>query len=205
MSPERLSIEGPAGSLEAVLEGGDNSGEAYAVVCHPHPLYGGTMHNKVVTTVARALTDLGYPALRFNFRGVEGSSGVFDAGSGETQDAVAVARWGAVRYPGRSLIVAGFSFGGSIAMRLAALVPTARLVTVAPAVEHLGLDADKRPTCPWTVIQGDNDEVVKLSAVNAFIETLQPTPRLVILPGVGHFFHGHLQALKGAVTDAVHG
>ena len=203
MSPQRLSIEGPAGPLEAVLEGGDNAGGSYAVVCHPHPLYGGTMENKVVTTLTRTFTDLGHPAVRFNFRGVGGSSGAFDNGVGETEDAAAVAAWAAARYAGRSLIVAGFSFGGSIAMRLASIVATAKLVTVAPAVEHLGLYPGKRPSCPWTVVQGDADDLVSPSAVKAWIETLNPAPRLVVLPGVGHFFHGRLQELRDVVTEAV--
>jgi len=100
-SVERLSLEGPAGALEAVVEDPGAAGPSYAVVCHPHPLYGGTMDNKVVTTVARALQESGIPTLRFNFRGVGASAGAFDRGSGETDDADAVAAWGAGRWPGR--------------------------------------------------------------------------------------------------------
>jgi len=118
-SVERLSLEGPAGALEAVLEDPGAAGISYAVVCHPHPLYGGTMDNKVVTTVARALQDAGMPTLRFNFRGVGASDGAFDQGSGETADADAVAAWGAERWPGRTLVIAGFSFGAYVALRLA--------------------------------------------------------------------------------------
>src|SRR5271168_3469093 len=100
---ERLSIEGQAGALEATVEDPGVAGSSYAVVCHPHPLFGGTMDNKVVTTVARALRETDIPTLRFNFRGVGASAGVFDQGAGETADADTVASWGAARWPGRTL------------------------------------------------------------------------------------------------------
>src|SRR5277367_4107094 len=99
---ERLFIEGQAGALEVIVEDPGTAGSSFAVICHPHPLYGGTMDNKVVTTVARALQETGMPTLRFNFRGVGASAGEFDQGVGETADADAVAEWGAVRWPGRS-------------------------------------------------------------------------------------------------------
>src|SRR5579864_6855658 len=113
-SRDRLSIKGPAGALEAIVEDPGAAGSSYAVVCHPHPLFGGTMDNKVVTTVARALQDNGIPTLRFNFRGVGASAGVFDQGMGETADADAAASWGAERWPGRTLVAAGFSFGAYV-------------------------------------------------------------------------------------------
>ena len=100
-APERTWIEGPAGALEAIVEDPGNPGSSYAVVCHPHPLFGGTMDNKVVTTVARALHETGIPTVRFNFRGVGASAGAFDDGVGETADADAVASWGGARWPGR--------------------------------------------------------------------------------------------------------
>jgi alpha/beta superfamily hydrolase len=200
---ERLKLAGPAGTLEAVLEGAAGAGDCYAVVCHPHPLYGGNMDNKVVTTVARALVGAGYPTLRFNFRGVEGSGGSFDDGIGETVDAETVAAWGEQRFPGKGLIVAGFSYGGSVAIRLASLMPTRLLISVAPAIELLAVYADKRPTCPWTVIQGDADDVVDPQVVQEWVESLDPAPHLVMLPGVGHFFHGRLQELGDAVTAAL--
>src|SRR5476649_1888238 len=104
MRLERLSLDGQAGALEAIVEDPGVAGPSYAVVCHPHPLFGGTMDNKVVTTVARALHETGIPTLRFNFRGVGASAGVFDQGVGETADADAVASWGAERWPGRTLV-----------------------------------------------------------------------------------------------------
>ncbi len=114
-----VSIAGPAGALEAIVEDPGRDGTELRGDLPPAPLYGGTMDNKVVTTVARALQETGMPTLRFNFRGVGASAGEFDQGVGETADADAVASWGAQRWPGRSLVIAGFSFGGYVALRLA--------------------------------------------------------------------------------------
>lgn len=202
-SPERLSIQGPAGKLEAILEDPGTTHTRYAVVCHPHPLYGGTMDNKVVTTVARALRDAGMPTLRFNFRGVGASAGVFDAGNGEVVDADAVASWGAQRWPGRLLVIAGFSFGAYVALRLAQRRPTQQLVTIAPAIQLLDQGRLAVPRCPWLLVQGDADDVVDPAAVVAWVNGLEPKPRLVVLPGVGHFFHGRLHELRDIVVDAI--
>jgi alpha/beta superfamily hydrolase len=195
-------IDGPAGDVEAVVEDPGAAGPHYAVMCHPHPLYGGTMDNKVVTSVVRALHDCAIPTIRFNFRGVGRSGGVYDNGIGETADAAAVAAWGDARWPGRSVIVAGFSFGGYVALRLARQIATHRLIAVAPAVLRFepGLGA---PPCPFTIIQGDADDVVEPQAVIGWASALIPTPRLIVLPGVGHFFHGRLHDLRDAVVDAV--
>lgn len=200
---ERLAIAGPAGALESVLEDPGVPGSSYAVICHPHPLYGGTMDNKVVTTVARALHETGMPTLRFNFRGVGTSAGAFDRGDGETADADAVAEWGAARWPGRTLVIAGFSFGGYVALRLAQQREPRYLITVAPAILSFEGQAARVPRCPWLVIQGDADDVVDPAAVIAWVNGLSPKPRLLILPGVGHFFHGRLQELREAVIDAI--
>ena len=207
---ERLSIEGQAGALQAIAEEpgvvaapGVGGAASYAVVCHPHPLYGGTMDNKVVTTVARALQDAGMPTLRFNFRGVGASAGVFDRGVGETADADAVASWGAQRWPGRTMVLAGFSFGAYVALRLAQRRVPRHLITVAPAISLFDVSAMAVPPCPWLVVQGDADEVVDPVAVLNWVNGLHPKPRLVVLNGVGHFFHGRLQELRDAVSDAI--
>jgi uncharacterized protein len=200
---ERLRIAGPAGTLEAIVEDAAVSGPNYAVICHPHPLYGGTMENKVVTTLARALHDAGVATLRFNFRGVGASAGAYDQGAGELEDADAVASWGAERWPGKTLIIAGFSFGGYVALRLALQRTAARLITVAPAIGLFGVHTVGAPECPWLIVQGDADDVVDPTAVIAWARTLNPAPRLIVLPGVGHFFHGHLQELRKAVSDAI--
>jgi len=161
------------------------------------------MDNKVVTTLARALHEVGLPTLRFNFRGVGASTGEFDQGNGETADADAVASYGAARWPGRRLVLAGFSFGGYVALRLALTRATARLITIAPAIQRFDVTAAAVPDCPWLVVQGDADDVVDPQAVISWARGLVPPPRLAVLQGVGHFFHGHLHELRDAVIEAI--
>jgi uncharacterized protein len=202
-APERLFIEGQAGALEAIVEETAVAGSSYAIVCHPHPLFGGTMDNKVVTTVARALHDTGIPTVRFNFRGVGASAGEYGQGVGETADADAVASWGAQRWPGRDLVIAGFSFGAYVALRLAQQRLPRHLITIAPALELFDAFGMAAPRCPWLVVQGDADDVVDPTTVIDWVNGLDPKPRLVVLPGVGHFFHGALRELRDAVVDAI--
>jgi alpha/beta superfamily hydrolase len=166
-------------------------------------LFGGTMDNKVVTTLKLALQEMGIPTLRFNFRGVGRSDGVFDQGNGETQDAAAVASYGALRWPGRHLVLAGFSFGAFVALRLALMRDTSRLITVAPPVGRFDFSALAAPSCPWLLVQGDADDVVDPKSVFAWAKRLEPQPRLVVMPGVGHYFHGHLSLLRDAVVDVI--
>ena len=203
IASQALSLDGPSGALEAIAEDPGTDAPSYAVLCHPHPLFGGTMDNKVVTTVARALRETGIPTLRFNFRGVGASAGAFDGGDGETNDADAVAAWGAARWPGRSLVIAGFSFGGYVALRLAQLRTPRQLITIAPAAQGPQAASMAAPRCPWLVIQGDADDVVECAAVAQWVKSFDPPPRLLVLPGVGHFFHGRLQELRGAVVAAI--
>jgi alpha/beta superfamily hydrolase len=198
---EHITVEGSAGPLQVIAEDPGTADSSYAVVCHPHPLYGGTMDNKVVTTVARALQATGIPTLRFNFRGVGASAGEFDRGVGETADADAVAAWGARRWPGRTLVLAGFSFGGGVALRVAQRRETRQLITVAPAIEQF--DAAMPIPSPWWIIQGDADDVVDPQSLIDWVNGLEPKPRLVVMRGVGHFFHGHLHELRDAVIEAM--
>ena len=200
---EHLFIEGQAGALEAMVEETAVSGSSYAVVCHPHPLFGGTMDNKVVTTVAQALRETGIPTLRFNFRGVGASAGAFDQGVGETADADAVAAWGRERWPGRTLVIAGFSFGAYVALRLAQQRVPRHLITIAPALELFDGFGLAVPRVPWLVVQGDADDVVDPAAIINWVSGLDPKPRLVVLPGAGHLFHGRLRELRDAVVDAI--
>jgi alpha/beta superfamily hydrolase len=194
-----LTIAGPAGALEAVIDVSARPAVATAVICHPHPLQQGTMSNKVVTTVARAFARLGADAVRFNFRGVGASAGRYGDGVGERDDALAVVAWCRERWPGRPLYLGGFSFGGAVAAAIAARVAPAGLVTVAPAVDRLASDF-VAPACPWLLIHGEADEVVPLQPVLEWCSKLAAPPRIVSLPGVGHFFHGRLPALTEAVT-----
>jgi len=200
---ERLSIGGPAGPLEAIAEDPGLAGEAYAVICHPHPLHGGTMDNKVVFTLARAFREAGIPTLRFNFRGVGSSAGTYDRGGGETADADAVASYGALRWPGRRLMLAGFSFGAYVALRLALERGASRLIMVAPPVDRMDFSGLASPRCPWLVVQGDKDELVDPQRVFTWAGSFEPAPSLVVMPGVGHFFHGQLPRLRQAVVDAI--
>jgi alpha/beta superfamily hydrolase len=180
------------------------------VVCHPHPLHGGTMDNKVVTTLARCAHELQVPSIRFNYRGVGASAGSFDEGRGETLDALAVMEYGRQRWPDAALWLGGFSFGGHVALR-ASTQPgggaIARLVTVAPAfTRYYAAPREVRaPDCPWQIVQGDADDVVDPKDVADWAERIEPAPRLVVLPGVGHFFHGSLGALHDAVMPFLAG
>jgi alpha/beta superfamily hydrolase len=161
------------------------------------------MDNKVVYTIARALQTSGIATLRFNFRGVGASEGTYDDGVGETRDAAAVADFGAARWPNRRLILAGFSFGAFVALRLALARDTAHLITVAPPVGRFDFSELHAPDCPWLVVQGDADDVVDPSAVIAWVKRQEPTPDLRVVPGVGHFFHGHLAELRDTVIEAL--
>ena len=198
---QRLLIDGPAGELESLLEMPADAGAPrhYGVVCHPHPLFGGTMENKVAHTLARSLHEAGMPSVRFNFRGVGASAGSYAEGEGETHDALAVLAWARARWPAAEPLLLGFSFGGVVAIRAAAQVETERLVTVAPAIGRIALDG-ALPRCPWLIVQGDADDVVAPREVLDWAAGLSPPPTIALLAGAGHYFHGRLTDLKDAVT-----
>ena len=157
------------------------------------------MDNKVVYTVARALEQLGAPAIRFNFRGVGASTGSYDAGRGETADALAVIAYGRRRWPNAALWLAGFSFGGAVAVRAAGEAGPQRLIAVAPGITTITVTDAAPPACPWLIVQGDADEVVPPEAVRAWAQKLSPAPEMRVLPGAGHFFHGRLNELRDVV------
>jgi uncharacterized protein len=203
--PETLEIPGPAGPLEAVVEDPGGEAPAFAVICHPHPLYQGTMRNKVVHTVARAVNRLGAPAVRFNFRGVGASGGAWDEGQGECTDALAVIDWARRRWPGRPLWLAGFSFGAFVALQAAPAARPAALVTIAPPVQRFPPGGTPDPGCPWLVVQGEADELVDYREVAAWAEARPAAPRLALLPQTSHFFHRRLGALQDAVQDFLGG
>jgi uncharacterized protein len=199
--PELLEIPGPAGPLEAVVEDPGGEPPALAVVCHPHPLYQGSMHNKVVHTLARAANRLGAPVVRFNFRGVGASGGAWDYGRGETEDALAVVEWARHRWPGRPLWLAGFSFGAFVALLAAPAAKPAALVTVAPPVQRFPLGEVSDPAGPWLVVQGEADELLDYHEVVAWAEARPVAPRMALLPDTSHFFHGRLGQLQEVVED----
>ena len=195
---QRLTVVGPAGPLECALDApAQGEPRGLAVICHPHPLFGGTMDNKVVQTLARAFVQLGYRALRFNFRGIGQSGGAWDEGHGEVDDALAAIN--AQRTAGEALVVAGFSFGGYVATQAAArLVDKAeRLVLVAPAVVNFTAAPVPADTL---LIHGEQDDVVPLSA--SFDWARPQALPVTVLPGAGHFFHGQLPVLKQIVLSA---
>jgi alpha/beta superfamily hydrolase len=203
---QSVTIPGPAGNIEALLDTqASATANAVAVNCHPHPLHGGTMTNKVVHTLSKAFNDAGAPAVRFNYRGVGASAGTYDEGNGETQDALAVLDWAAQRYPDAQLWLGGFSFGGAIAIRASVAYSRAssiaRLVTVAPAIRRVTVDSSTLPRCPWLIVQGDRDELVDAADIQQWVRALPAQPRLEMLSGVEHFFHGRLNDLRTTVVS----
>jgi alpha/beta superfamily hydrolase len=201
-SAEKVSIDGPAGAIEALLEVPENTRtDIVAVCCHPHPLYGGTMQNKVVHTLARAAQDQRVATLRFNFRGVGASAGRHDDGGGESEDAAVVADWGRTRLGATRLWALGFSFGAFVAYRLATERGAALLVTVAPPVRRFDFGRLPVPACPWLVPQGDADDLVDHAAVTDWTKSLDPPPDVRILAGAEHFFHGRLTQLRALVGE----
>ena len=202
---ERLTLSGPAGAIEAVrdaaaLADGAAAPRGVAIIAHPHPLFGGTMDNKVVQTLARAFVQCGYTAVRFNFRGVGASAGEYDAGKGELQDLLGVVRQVAPEGP---IALAGFSFGAFVTSHaLAALWDEGR---VAKAV-LVGTAASRFEVAPvpaaahdsTLVIHGEADDTVELSSVMDWARP-QILP-VTVIPQVGHFFHGQLPLLKSLVV-----
>jgi hypothetical protein len=201
-SVEKLVFDGPDGAIEALIERPpDARAGIIAVCCHPHPLYGGTMQNKVVHTLARCAQDQRVTSLRFNFRGVGGSAGVYDNGVGETDDAVAIVDWCRKERGVTRFWSLGFSFGSFVAFRLAALRDAELLVTVAPPVQRFDFATLTVPRCPWLVAQGDRDDLVNHESVLEWTRKLQPAPEVRILAGAEHFFHGRLTVLRTLVGD----
>ena len=201
---ENLFIDGPVGRLEAVLDRpGQGAIEGCAVVCHPHPQHGGTMHNKVAHTLARAFVRSGFEVLRFNFRGTENSAGAFDHGVGELDDALTALHWLSDRHPDLPIWLAGFSFGAAIAVKAAAAEHVDGLVSVAPAISRFAAGLQTQPQCPWLVIQGDEDELVDIDETVEWFDSLEPGPELLVMPGGEHFFHGRLTELREIVMEFV--
>lgn len=197
---QRLQLAAGAGKVEAVLSAPRQGAARRAVLllCHPHPLYGGTMDNKVVTSMAAAAHDAGWHALRFNFRGVGGSAGIHDEGIGEAADCVALAQWLRREAGASTVALGGFSFGGYVALRCVGDIAPAALVTIAPAWRYFDDGVPPQwPECPWTLVHARDDDVI---AVNDSLEALKRAPRspLQHFPEqAGHFFHGALDAVRG--------
>ncbi|PTQ89894.1 alpha/beta hydrolase [Agitococcus lubricus] len=197
-------VQGRAGRIETRLTvpSTPRTGQV-AVICHPHPLYGGTMTNKVVTTVAKALLDHGITTVIFNFRGVGDSEGQHDYGRGEVDDALAVTAWAIEQTQAKTLILAGFSFGSFIAAMASQQLPSSielqQLWLLAPPVHHYQFPNLNAESQKIRVIQGEADEVVPVADVLAWSAAHQLTT--IRLPACSHFFHGHLVALRQIISQ----
>lgn len=200
-----IEFVGPAGMLQAICSTPRHTPEPHtvAVICHPHPLHGGDLNNKITHILARTFCGFGARAIRFNFRGAGSSEGDHDHGRGETEDLLAVIGEVRARHPECALWLAGFSFGAYVALRAAQEIAVERLVTIAPPVNLYDFSNLAAPDCPWLLIQGTHDEVVPAKDVARWAGRLYPAPESVYLDGMDHYFHGKLNALQSVLFDRI--
>ena len=195
-------IPGPAGRLEARLDVPDSAPRAVAVLAHPHPQHGGTLHTKAVFQAAKALTRIGVAVVRFNFRGVGRSQGVFDEGAGERADFGAALAFAAGRYPGVPVWAVGMSFGAWIALSAGADDPRVLvLVGIATPVDLYDFGSVKASSRPVFLIHGEADEIVSIKAVRRFYGELAEPKELVVLEDADHMFDGKTSLVGEAVED----
>jgi alpha/beta superfamily hydrolase len=200
MSPgeNAIILEGEAGQVEAILHlpKGDVTKtpvQAMMICCHPHPLHGGTMTNKIVHIICKTFSKLGLPTLRFNFRSIGESEGSHDDGIGESKDLLILSELMHETWPDRELWLAGFSFGSWVAANSAVEAKAKQLLSIAPPVHHFDFKNFQQPSCPWLVLMGDEDDVVEPSKVYEWIaEQDINKPELIRFPEAGHFFHGEM-------------
>ena len=197
-----LSIPVPHGQLEAVLRRPPEAPRAAAVVCHPHPLHGGTMHTKAVYRAAQAMAEAGLAALRFNFRGVGRSTGSHDGGVGETEDARAALRHLERLFPGLPLVAGGFSFGSMVGLRAGAEdARVAALVGVGLAFDLYDYGFLAHAGRPVLIVQGERDEFGSGARAEEFARRLTDPAEVVVIPGADHYFHGHFDELRQAIRE----
>jgi uncharacterized protein len=194
---ERIIIAGEAGRIETVLDRPEGEARGVALVAHPHPLYGGTLDNKVVQTLAKTFVELGYAALRPNFRGVGASEGVHDEGLGETEDLLRVVDHARKDFGGLPLVLAGFSFGAAVQTQVAQRTQASRLVLVGVAVGRFPSETVPPDSI---VIHGELDQTVPLSKVLDWARP-QELP-VIVIPGADHFFHLRLHVIKNIVKNS---
>ena len=204
---QSLFIDGPAGRLEALLNAGDTTTTHAALVCHPHPLFGGTMHNKVVYHAAKALGGFGFPVLRFNFRGAGLSEGTHDEGRGEVDDVRAALKWLKEEY-GLPIVFAGFSFGASVGLRASCPYPDVKvLISLGTPVAAEGRQYAYRflgeCTKPKLLISGDHDQFGPVPEIERVFGTAAEPKKLVIVANADHFFDGQLPAMRRAIEHWV--
>lgn len=195
---EIIMIPGPAGTLEGRIVVNE-SRRRWAVLCHPHPRFGGSMNNKVITTVERALQQKGWNTLVFNFRGVGRSEGDYAQGVGEQADLLAMLDWLRTHHPVEQLLLGGFSFGAYVSLKVWPKVDPDALLSIAPPVGLWDFASIETPTPPWVVIQPGADEVVAPQAVWSWLGGLSVRPTLYWRAGVSHFFHHQLIWLREAI------
>lgn len=200
---ERVSIPGAAGGIETVIELPEHDPRGAAVIAHPHPLFGGTLDNKVVQTLARTFRDLGYVSLRPNFRGVGATAGEHDHGVGETEDLLRVAAWARERYGYEKTVLAGFSFGAYVQTRVARRAPVERMVLVGlpcGSLEGARRYAPEPVPADTVLIHGELDENAPLAQLFEWARP-QDLP-VVVVPGADHFFHRRLHMIRNIVKAA---
>lgn len=197
-----IVFNGPCGQLEGMLSEPDGTPRAIAVICHPHPLQEGTMHNKVVTTLAKVFFDLHCTVVRFNYRGVGNSAGSYDDARGESDDALAAIAWLQAKHPDLPLWLAGFSFGSYVAANAASRSQPAGLISIAPPVERMPFD-DLTINCPWWVIQGTEDKVAAPQATRDWLATTNQTIQSFEMAETSHFFHGKLIQLHDLISEQI--
>lgn len=199
-----LTLDGIVGPIQAMLSVPLNASQTrIALIGHPHSLHGGTMENKVVTTLSKGLNECGVSTLRFNFRGVGKSRGQFDKGIGESLDVIKLIKQVRDETEMKDILLLGFSFGAYVMYRVACQCDNELLITVAPAVNHGDFKAFERVPTPWYVLVAGADEIVPEKDIMAWYKTMQPKPTLKRFDTTSHFFHGKLIELKTAVKDII--
>ncbi|MDQ2887235.1 MAG: alpha/beta fold hydrolase [Chloroflexota bacterium] len=198
-----VNIPTPTGHLEGILKPEEEGSQPLytSVVCHPHSLYGGTMHNKVVFKVAQTLQAQNIPALRFNFRGVGKSTGTYDEGRGEMDDVRYALEFLSRRYPGVPIIVAGFSFGAFVALRVAANDDRVQAM-IGLAVPARWLEGNTLQDChkPKLIVHGTEDDTAPYNATVQWFEQVPAPKSMVAIEGADHFFQGHLEEVQTIVN-----
>lgn len=200
-------IPGAAGHIESLITAPRTTASpaGFAVICHPHPLFGGALSNKVTYQLASCALKAGLYAARFNFRGVGKSSGLHDEGRGETEDTLTVVEWMREALPGAELLLMGFSFGAFVSIKAAERAKPRLQVSVAPPFGKYFGNAPRppRPPCPWLVIHSRDDDVVDYAETQKELSHYDPAPEIASVDGAGHFFHGRLGDIQHAVLDFI--
>ena len=183
-------------SIEKIIENEQENPKIVGIVCHPHPLQGGTMNNKVVTTLTRVIREFGGTAIRFNYR-------KFDHGIGELQDTLEIIQFAQKKWPEAELWLAGFSYGAYLSLKAATQAQDIKqLISVAPAVNHMDFSG-LHPHCPWIVVVAEDDEVVPAQVIKQWIQTLNPEPTVLDFENTSHFFHGKLIELRDKLIETL--